>query len=470
MKRSTAGSLTQRLSVGLAWLSLTVLAMVCAAVYGWAHLGLSHQQSERLEQQRIQFVHLFNEAREAGDQRLLTHKLGDVLVGQTLLSVEVLRADGSLFFRWAGNTAGASLRVLRFALPAPDSSGLTWQARVSLDIGADAATLQLLAASLTAAAAVGALLIAAGGTVLVRRGLWPVRRLVEQTRALSAQTRERRLDGSDQPSELAPLVQQFNQLLGRLQSAFDRLEAFNADVAHELATPLSTLIGSTEIALRRERSAEELRVVLECNLEELQRLARIVQDMLFLAHADHGTQARREPMANLAPLLWRVVSFHEAALADRSLTVQVEGDASVAVDSPLIERAVSNLLSNAARHARIGSAVQMAVHASDDEVCVQTENEGDTIPADRVGRIFDRFYRAETSRENAHRHHGLGLSIVAAIAQMHGGVAFARSESGRTVVGFSLRRSPATDAPVDFEAGHSPDFSADIHKTQETTS
>lgn len=465
MKTVAAGSLTRRLSVGLALLSLTVLAMVCAAVFGWAYLGLSEQQVERLDRPRVQLEHLFKEALETGDERLLTHKLGDVLVGQTLLSVEILRSDGSMFFRWAGNSPGEAQRLLRFALPAPDASGSAWQTRLVLDVSADAAALNLLAASLSAAAAVGALLITAGGSVLVRRGLLPVRRLVDQTSVLSAETRERRLDGSAQPDELAPLVLQFNQLLGRLQCAFDRLEAFNADVAHELATPLSTLIGSTEIALRRERRADELREVLECNLEELQRLARIVQDMLFLAHADHGTQARRQPVGSLAQLLWRVASFHEAALTDHSLMVQVQGDAAADIDSSLIERAASNLLSNAARYARPGSIVQLVVATHDDDVHLQVENEGETIPTDRVGRIFDRFYRAETSRKNADRHHGLGLSIVAAIAQMHGGTPFARSSQGRTTVGFTLRRTAAaetTAAPSHFSSPHS-------QKTKEVT-
>ncbi|MBX3624090.1 MAG: heavy metal sensor histidine kinase [Rhizobacter sp.] len=465
MKTVAAGSLTRRLSVGLALLSLTVLAMVCAAVFGWAYLGLSEQQVERLDRPRVQLEHLFKEALETGDERLLTHKLGDVLVGQTLLSVEILRNDGSMFFRWAGNSPGEAQRLLRFALPAPDGSGSAWQTRLALDVSADAATLNLLAASLSAAAAVGALLITAGGSVLVRRGLQPVRRLVDQTSMLSVETRERRLDGSAQPDELAPLVLQFNQLLGRLQCAFDRLEAFNADVAHELATPLSTLIGSTEIALRRDRSAEELRVLLECNLEELQRLARIVQDMLFLAHADHGTQARRKPVGSLAQLLWRVASFHEAALADHSLMVQVHGDAAADIDSSLIERAASNLLSNAARYARTGSIVNIVVGVHQDEVHLQVENEGETIPADRVGRIFDRFYRAETSRKNADRHHGLGLSIVAAIAQMHGGTPFARSSQGHTTVGFTLRRTAASEATSAPARALPPES----HKTKEVT-
>jgi two-component system heavy metal sensor histidine kinase CusS len=448
VKEVAPRSLVRRLSVRLALLSLTVLAVVCTAVYSWAHHGLSAQQRGRLERQRVQLEHLFDEARETGDERLLTHKLGDMLVGQTLLSVEVLRDDASLFFRWSGNGLGKTQRLLEFTLTAPNVNAAAWPIQLAMDVSADTAALKLLAAALAAAAAVGTLLITVGVSVLVRRGLQPVSRLADQTRALSAQTRERRLDGSAQPKELAPLVQQFNQLLDRLQLAFDRLEAFNADVAHELATPLSTLIGGTEITLRRERPAEEMRRALECNLEELQRLARIVQDMLFLAHADHGTQARRVPVASLARLLGRVASLHEAALAERSLTLEMQGDSAAAVDASLIERAVSNLLFNATRYAWPGSVVKLMVSTRRDEIHVEVENEGDTVPADRLDRIFDRFYRAEHSRENADRHHGLGLSIVAAIAQMHGGVGFARSAQGRTVVGFSLRWSAApSDAP-----------------------
>lgn len=457
------GSLTRRLSVGLALLSLTVLVTVCTAVFSWTYLGLREQQSERLDRPRVQLEHLFKEARETGDERLLIHKLGDVLVGQTSVSVEILRGDGSVFFQWEGNSLGTAQRFLTFALPAPHPEDGLWQTRLSLDVSADAATLNLLAASLAAAAAFGALLITAGGSVLVRRGMQPVRRLVDQTRELSVETRDRRLDGSAQPDELAPLVLQFNQLLGRLQCAFDRLEAFNADVAHELATPLSTLIGSTEIALRRDRSAEDLRVVLECNLEELQRIARIVQDMLFLAHADHGTQARRKPVTSVAHLLWRVAAFHEGELADRALSVQVRGDAAADIDGSLIERAVSNLLSNAARYSCPGSDVNLVVGFDQDEVRLQVENEGETIPADQVSRIFDRFYRSETSRRNADRHHGLGLSIVAAIARMHGGVPFARSSHGKTTVGFSVRR----DASPQAESTPRCETTAESHKTME---
>ena len=135
---------------------------------------------------------------------------------------------------------------------------------------------------------------------LVQLGLRPVRNLAMQVQALAADTLDHRLDGSAQPEELAPLVQHVNDLLDRLHRAYEQLEAFNADVAHELFTPLATLIGGTEVALRKAREADELRDVLGEHLEELQRMSLIVQDMLFLSQADRGAKARRETVQSLA--------------------------------------------------------------------------------------------------------------------------------------------------------------------------
>lgn len=141
---------------------------------------------------------------------------------------------------------------------------------------------------------------------LVRRGLAPLHSLVEQTRQLGAQDLSRdwqkRLDDSNQPQELRPLIAQFNALLERLAVAYRQMEAFNADVAHELNTPLTTLISSCELALRKPRDAEELRDILASNLEDLQRMAGIVADMLFLSHADRGQSAHR--IKSPASLVW----------------------------------------------------------------------------------------------------------------------------------------------------------------------
>nr|MCU0775004.1 heavy metal sensor histidine kinase [Ideonella sp.] len=272
-----------------------------------------------------------------------------------------------------------------------------------------------------------------------------VRDLAAQTRLISAQRLDKRLTLADPAEELRPWVDQFNALMERLERAYQQLEAFNADVAHELRTPLAALIGHTELSLSRERSAASMRETLASNLEELQRLSAMVNDMLFLASADRGATARRGEATSLAALARDVVEFHEAPLEESSLQVRIEGDAAMPVDEPLVKRALSNLLGNATRYARPGTTVVVRIAPlTAREVQLEVENQGPPIEPALLPRIFDRFFRADAARTAAASpHHGLGLAIVAAIARMHGGQPTALSDGEGTRIGFTLA-APAT--------------------------
>jgi two-component system heavy metal sensor histidine kinase CusS len=287
-------------------------------------------------------------------------------------------------------------------------------------------------------------LVAAGARWHVRHGLIPLRELAAQTRAISARDLHRRLALVDPAEELLPWIEQFNALMQRLEGAYAQLEGFNADVAHELRTPLTTLIGQTELALSRERSVDSLRDTLVSNLEEMQRLAGMVNDMLFLSQADRGAVARRGRPASLAALAHQVVEFHEATLEDAGLALRVQGDATAAVDEPLFKRALSNLLGNATRFARRGSTVLIHIAArADGQAQVVVMNSGEPIDPKSLPRLFDRFFRADASRCcDGETHHGLGLAIVAAIARMHDGHTVAESQGGFTSVGFTLATTP----------------------------
>ena len=441
MSRSRTGSLGRRLSYWLALQSLVGLVVVCAAVYGATRLAFEHRQAEALAQKRIQLQHLLVEAARDGDMPTLKHRLDDFLIGHEDLSLWLEQPNGAMLYRSpASPPTGSDARRLRFDLPSPSSDAATLTATLMLDTGDDAALLRRIGLTLMAAALAGALLVSAGGFLLVRLGLRPLHQLVDQTRRLAADTLHRRLDGSSQPQELEPLIAQFNDLLGRLEQAYERLEGFNADVAHELCTPLATLISSTELALRKPRGAAELQEVLGSNLEELQRVAGIVQDMLFLSQADRGATARRVPTASLATVARRVADYHEAALAEAGLGLEVQGDAAGAFDNALLNRALSNLIANATRYARRGTLVRIDIDTPrPGEVRLRVVNLGDTIALEHLPRLFDRFYRSDPSRSDANRNHGLGLSIVAAIARMHGGEPLAESSAGVTAIGLTLR-------------------------------
>jgi len=440
MSRSRIGSLGRRLSYWLALQSLAGLVVVCAVVYGATRLGFQARQSGELVQKQAQLRHLLAESSHEGDVATLKHKLDDFFVGHPDIALALTRADGSEFYRRSTPTPIGDVRVARFALPAPAPEQGSLDAVLALDIREDAALLRRIGLTLAVAALAGTLLVSAGGFLLVRLGLRPLRDLVNQTRRLAADTLHRRLDGSAQPGELEPLIAQFNELLSRLELAYAQLEGFNADVAHELCTPLATLIGSTELALRKARDADELREVLGSNLEELQRVAGIVHDMLFLSQADRGASARRVPTPSLAALARQVSNYHEAALVEAGLALEIVGDAEGSFDIPLLQRALSNLIGNATRYAQRGTTVRVEITGEPNgEVVLKVVNRGATIGPDDLPRLFDRFYRGDAARSHADRNHGLGLSIVAAIARMHGGRPLATSSAGTTSIGMILK-------------------------------
>lgn len=436
----SAGSLGHRLSWWLALQAMLGLGLVCWAVYLVTAMTLVERQDETLEQKQAVLLHLLTEGRAAHDLSGIKHQLDDFHAGHEDLALRLYGTSGQLIYASPTPPAGlATLKQRSFELASPEASGGTARAELSLDTRADEVLLSRLAFTLAAAAAIGVLAVSVGGFWLVRLGLKPLHLLVEQTRRLTASQLEIRLDGSAQPQELQPLIAQFNALLDRLASAYQQMQGFNADVAHELNTPLSTLISSCELALRKSRDVEEMRDVLGSNLEDLHRMAGIIGDMLFLSNADQGVGARRSDVPSLAALAGEVIEFHDAAIHEAGLSAEVRGDAAGLVDARLLRRAISNLLGNATRYATPGSAVRVQIERLPSvQISITVINSGPTIAPDHLPRLFDRFYRADPARAHGDRNHGLGLSIVAAIARLHGGQVFASSDDGVTRVGLTL--------------------------------
>lgn len=281
--------------------------------------------------------------------------------------------------------------------------------------------------------------VALGSWLIARTGLAPLRRFRGMAASIGAKSLGRRISEPGLPTELDELAREFNAMLGRIDAGYRRLQEFSADLAHEMRTPIATLLGRSQVALSQKRSAEELRDVLEGNIEELERLSRLISDMLFIAQAD-----------NAAPLLQRemVALHHESAgIADylsivgeeKGVTVQVVGEGTVRGDRLLIQRAITNLLSNAIRHSNPKSIVSVKVavaHAG--EVDLDVENIGEPIPEDHIERIFDRFVRVDASRARLSGGTGLGLSIVRSIMQAHGGQVSAASDAGTRRTVFTL--------------------------------
>lgn len=441
-----APSLRARLSRQFALQTLVGLSLVCGVVYLVIALTLAGRQDDTLIKKRAAVQRLLAEGEELHDVPAIKHLLSDFLAGHDDLSLIVRQRDGETVIE--KNTAGreeALSKRLRFDVQLPAELGGAGSVELIYDIRKDESLLSRLWWTLLTAAIVGTFAVSATGFLLVKKGLAPLNALARRTSELDASRLDQRLDGVGQPEEVQPLLMQFNALLDRLQVAYAQMEAFNADVAHELNNPLSILIGSCEVALRRPRSQAELHDTLASNLEELRRIAGIVADMLFLSHAERGVEARRTMPMSLADLAAEVIEYHEAALEDAELRVEVMGDARVAVDVGLVRRALSNLLSNATRYAVKGSLIEVRIdRAESSRVSIGVHNLGEVIPAQHLPRLFDRFYRIDPSRTNADRNHGLGLAIVSAIARMHGGTAAAESDQKGTFIRFTILTAPAT--------------------------
>lgn len=260
------------------------------------------------------------------------------------------------------------------------------------------------------------------GGFAVRQGHIPLHRIVRQIRRISANELDTTLSPMTMPRELASLAVSVNEMLERIKAAMHRLRDFNADIAHELRTPISNLMTQTQVVLSRPRSAEEYREILFSNLEEYERLAQMVGDMLFIAQTDNNSQKKNLCDLDLSAEVHTLFDYYGALAEQRGITLAVVGQAAVTGDRLMLQRALSNLLSNAIRHTPAGATVRILLSTEDNgETDIVVENPGLEIPPDHLPKLFDRFYRVDPSRHQNEASTGLGLAIVKSIVEAHGG-------------------------------------------------
>ena len=230
-------------------------------------------------------------------------------------------------------------------------------------------------------------------------------------------------------------------MLARLEASFARLSDFSSDLAHELRTPVSNLLTQTQVTLARSRTSEEYRHVLASNVEEFERLSRMIADMLFIAKADEGQIVPSRVLIELDALADELIDFFRLIADEKNVALTRSGSGRMIGDPSMIRRAISNLLSNALRHTDPGGRIEIAIDSSEvltpRRVCLVVSNNGETIAASQLPRLFDRFYRADRSRSGEGANSGLGLAIVKSIAEAHGGDVVV--ESGAVTTSFILR-------------------------------
>ncbi|MES2150268.1 MAG: heavy metal sensor histidine kinase [Pseudomonadota bacterium] len=454
-----AWSINGRLTFTFAAATAVVFLAAGLAISVFQVVELRRHQTEEVRARFHVIEALVFNADEASDWRFVAEKLSDFTPADGSLRIEVrtedprynfgqawpeqtgIPADGEGVF--TGQVDGRTFLGLYGGVKA---HGRRPAARIR--VAADQASMRATALALGAGVLLVTLVAVALVTLLARRitrvGLLPLEALSRHAKALNPEDRGMRLPEAGLPAELVDMTGAFNGALLRLEAAYERLAAFNADVAHELRTPLGNLIGQTQVTLSRPRPGDELQDVLHSNLEELERLRSMVNDMLFLARADEGAVAENLATVSLAGLTRKTAEFLDVLFDEAGVRLTIEGDAMVTVEPALIGRALTNLLDNAIRHGTAGGEVRVSIREQPGAVCLDVRNTGTPIAPAALERLFDRFYRIDPARQRSEQSHGLGLAIVKAVAAMHRGTVFARNDGPYVLVGMQLVQAKLT--------------------------
>jgi two-component system, OmpR family, heavy metal sensor histidine kinase CusS len=309
------------------------------------------------------------------------------------------------------------------------SNGQTYTLQVAQDRSSDEKVERNFAVLFVAVLSGGVLASALIATIVTRRGLQPLGQMAQSLGRIGPDQLKERIGSTGWPRELQPLAMAFDQMLTRLDDSFTRLSQFSADLAHELRTPIANMLGEAQVALTRDRTAVEYRETIESAVAECERLSRIVDNLLFVARVD----AAREPIArkrfDARAAVEKIAEFYQTVADDHHVTINCSGDGQIYADPDLFERAVGNLLDNALRFTPEHGSIHIGLSKPEADFEVAVSDSGCGIAAEHLPRVFDRFYRAESSRGSDGA--GLGLALVKSIVDLHGGSAKIDSEVGR---------------------------------------
>ena len=364
---------------------------------------------------------------------------------------EIIRRNGSVLRSTPANLAPLLSRrrrarvlaghTLRWSSPIPAFRG-TWRLLtapvrtkegegalvVAASLSARDEALDRLARELFLGVPLALLIAVLGGYLVAAAALRPVEAMRARAAAITGSTRGRRLPVPEARDELARLAATLNDMLGRLEAAFEHERRFVADASHELRTPLTMLLTELDLALRRPRSRAELEEALRSAREETERLAELAEDLLLIARSDQGRLPVRQAPLEAHEVLYAVAERFAAPARERGRAVSVEDGPRLPLeaDRTRLEQALGNLVSNALAYGT--GSVDLSVRDRNGYVEFHVTDQGAGFTPDFIPRAFDRFSRADEARSEGGS--GLGLAIVALIARAHGGTAGLANREG----------------------------------------
>ena len=280
----------------------------------------------------------------------------------------------------------------------------------------------------------------------VRQGLRPLTAIAGEIAAVRETDLATRIAAEDVPGELLPIKERLNDLLSRLEAAFNRERRFTADVAHELRTPLAGIRSTIEVTLSRGRDQKEYKTALSDCLAIIENMQTMVNNLLMIARLDACQAALRREQVHPAELVsscWRPFS-EKAKLRRIAFDNRIQTDAVINSDPQKLSMVLSNLLGNAVEYANDAGQIWVTTHHSDDSIEIAVANTGCRLTSDEVARAFDCFWRGDSSRAGTGTHCGLGLALVQRLVGALGGSAAAEVQLGGV---FTVRLTLPASAP-----------------------
>lgn len=451
MKHKVFNAISFRIAI-IFTLSTVVILMIMGLVIHQLVMHHFETQDRTQLEGKIQLLHNLLEQNPSNSQDLNLY-LKDALVGHHDLIVQIERPTGQIIFSSAPAIINSqslikskynpwvewkienkTYRGLIYNKASDQNNSIsTAQIIVGVDTSEHIHFLNEFRRQLLYIGIIGTICLMLLGWFAAWRGLRPVQKMAKVAEGISAQHLSERLEVDNTPTELKSLAIAFNDMLDRLETAVGKLSDFSSDLAHEMRTPINNLMTQTQVCLSRTRDITTYQEILFSNLEEFERLARMVSDMLFLAKAEHGLHRANLQRVNLVKEVSTLFDFYDAIAAEKGMSLEQTGQGYVEGDPSMLRRALSNLLSNAIKYGKSDSIIKINCQQNNDATVLTIENESSPLSQEQLTRLFDRFYRTDASRQRVEEGTGLGLAITKSILDVHGATIQANYDDGHII-------------------------------------
>jgi len=433
------------------------VALVLYSVSGLLYSTMRNQLSQKDENELRSTLQFQEEIATTISERqepaeLWQKELFEFIARQDRLSLRIISPDGKV---WAQSK---NLRVPQSDFPEPSSDfkysswryrsgdisekyliastnfilkdNQPWLVQAALNVSRNNEIIEDYWERMQIVVALAIVIFAAIGYWLARRGLSSLRQMSHEIEYIHAEDLHTRLASQSWPAELNTLVSSFDGMMTRLEASFKQLSRFSSDIAHELRAPINNLISAASVTQSKARSPEEYREALAAIVEEGERLSRMISSMLFLARADNSREPLHLESVSSATEFARLINYYDILAEEKNITLTSEGEVVFQADPMHLQRALSNLLSNAIRHTQPGGQVHLQASQENSHILLSVTDDGEGISAEHLPHIFDRFYRVDEARSSA-GNTGLGLALVKTIAELHGGKIQVESTRGK---------------------------------------